>query len=133
MAKKAKSKKAVKSGVNARKLNKSKAAAKPETKIVSPPSILELTEVAATIGKIKVPDNMVKQRDKLADAATKLSKRIFSGLDSEEKKQAREAKAKVRSEAKTKRDAARNDKKLARITKLKEQLAALESPAADKK
>ena len=100
---------------------------KPTTKTVSPPSILELTEVAATIGKIKVPDNMVKQRDKLADAATKLSKRIFNGLDSEEKKAEREAKKLAKAAAKTKRDTARNEKKLARITKLKEQLAALEA------
>ena len=110
-----------------------KTATKPETKIVSPPSITELVEVAATIGKIKVPESMIKQRDKLADAATKLSKRIFNGLDSEDKKAEREVKKATKAAAKTKRDAAKNEKKLARIKKLKDQLAVLEAPATNGK
>ena len=127
MAKKTSVKSTKKTRNAAKAKGAAKLKAKPTTKTVSPPSILELTEVAATIGKIKVPDNMVKQRDKLADAATKLSKRIFNGLDSEEKKAEREAKKLAKAAAKTKRDTARNEKKLARITKLKEQLAALEA------
>jgi len=106
-----------------------------ETKVATPvPScIAELRAISAQITKMDVPDNVAKRCDSLAASIGKVAAKIYAGLDSEEKKAEREAKAKVRAEAKAARDAKKTAKKVDKIKKLKEQLAALEAPAADAK
>lgn len=111
-----------------------KIADKAATKTIeAPPSIAELLGIATAIKIVKVPENMIISRDKLFTSTIKLAKRISNGLGGEAKKAEREAKIKVKAEAKIKRDKAKNDKKLAKITKLREQLAALEAPTTDGK
>ena len=94
-----------------------------------PSCIAELRAIAKKICAMTgVPEKHDKAMQRIIDGCNKTADKIYNGLDSEEKKAERDAKAKVRAVVKAKRDAAKTDKKRAKIKKLKEQLAALEAP-----
>lgn len=101
---------------------------KPVAKPVVPAVVLVIRAITTGLGNVPdVPKSLIDARKKVMASIDRLAKRIEANLAGAGKKTVKEAAARVRAEAKTKRDAGRRAKKVAARDALVKKLAAMDA------